>query len=994
MAISLTQVLGALLVFIVAPLVGGLPLSGWITQAVSGVRLSRVGTANVGVSAAFYHGGKLAGGLAVLMEAAKGIGVVLLARFYFPGDGVWEIIALIALVMGRYWFGRGAGTTNVVWGFILHDWVTAVLTFLISGIGFTLFRQRRQGRLLVLILLPSITALRYPSNAPLVLAVGCLSGLIAWIYTKLPDDLDLPPEGGRLESRAMFRFFQGDRGLVALDRPLNPDQYGQKAATLGQLYAWGYPVPPGYVIKAGDDLGPLLAITDPSPQQPVVVRSSAQDEDSDTASAAGIYASFLGIRDRQSLSQAILACFASYHSPQALQYRQTCQLPERGMAVILQQQVEGQFSGVAFSRDPLTRCGDQVVIEALPGGADQVVSGRVTPEQYRVTVQADDLPNPEDRGPSRNWQLPQALILTVEGTGVTPLPLLQQVAYLARHLEMRYQGVPQDVEWSFDGQTLWLLQSRPITTLQPIWTRKIASEVIPGAIRPLTWSINRPLTCGVWGDIFTLVLGDRAADLDFSATATLHHSHAYFNATLLGNIFRRMGLPPESLEFLTRGAAFSPPPLVATLRNLPGLLHLLDRERSLEETFTAADQGTFQPGLADLLSQPRESLSPQQLMERVAAILDLLRQVTYYNILAPLSLAWRCALLRVSEAHLEGGQNPEIQAIADLRTLAQRMYERLSTTQIKAITGGTSLQTILTSDPKGQDLLTALDHLIATYGYLSPVATDIAIPTWQEDPTPVWELLAHLVVHPPPSQPKPITKSGYRRRSVQARFDLKGRVNSLYNRLLAELRWSFLSLEQQGLQQGWWQQQGDIFFLTLEELQDWIVQGKEPDLNQIYPLISTRRQQFQQDRAQVVPYLVFGNDPPSWRGPTHPSSLPALQCLSGIGASGGIVEGPIRIMTHMTALETLTDTFILVVPYTDAGWAPLLARAQGLIAEVGGRLSHGAIIAREYGIPAVMDVADATQRLHDGQWVRLNGEQGTVEVLDRPNHESIPASQA
>jgi glycerol-3-phosphate acyltransferase PlsY len=87
-----------------------------------------VGTGNVGVSAAFYHGGKVAGIVAVLLEAAKGIWVVLLARYYFPSDPVWEIIALIGLVMGRYWFAKGAGTTNVVWGFVVHDWVTSLLT--------------------------------------------------------------------------------------------------------------------------------------------------------------------------------------------------------------------------------------------------------------------------------------------------------------------------------------------------------------------------------------------------------------------------------------------------------------------------------------------------------------------------------------------------------------------------------------------------------------------------------------------------------------------------------------------------------------------------------------------------------------------------------------------------------------------------------------------------------------------------------------------------
>jgi glycerol-3-phosphate acyltransferase PlsY len=181
MAVTLTQVWGALLIFVLSPLVGGLPLTGWVTRWVSGKRLSQVGTGNVGVSAAFYHGGKVAGILAVLLEAAKGISVVLLARYYFPADPVWEILALIGLVMGRYWFAKGAGTTNVVWGFVVHDWVTSLLTWLISGLGFTIFRERRQGRLLVLVLLPILTALRHPNDGPLVLAVACLGGLIAWI---------------------------------------------------------------------------------------------------------------------------------------------------------------------------------------------------------------------------------------------------------------------------------------------------------------------------------------------------------------------------------------------------------------------------------------------------------------------------------------------------------------------------------------------------------------------------------------------------------------------------------------------------------------------------------------------------------------------------------------------------------------------------------------------------------------------------------------------
>ena len=979
MAMTLTQVWGAFLIFVLAPVVGGLPLTGWSTRLLSGQRLRRVGTGNVSVSAAFYHGGKVAGIAAVLMEAAKGIGVVLLARYYFPTDPVWEILALIGLVMGRYWFAQGAGTTNVVWGIVAYDWGTALLTFMISGLGFTIFRERRQGRLLSLVLLPLITALRHQDGA-LVLAMTCLSALIAWIYQKLPDDLDLPDDEGRLESRTMFRFFRGDRGLVALDQPLDAAKFGYKAATLGQLRAWGYPVPRGYVLPAGDDPTALLAIAEPSPTQPLAVRSSAQDEDTGTASAAGVYQSFLNVTDQAALAAAIVRVFSSYNSQGARAYRQSQGLPERGLAVIVQQQVQGQFSGVAFSRDPITRCGDGVVIEALPGGADQVVGGQVTPEQYRVLVQPEDVPPLAEI--AADWQLSDALTLTVEGQGQTPSRLLQQVAYLARHLESRFQGVPQDIEWSFDGDTLWLLQSRPITTLQPLWTRKIAAEVIPGTIRPLTWSINRPLTCGVWGEIFRVVLGDRARGLDFEATATLHHAHAYFNATLLGDIFRRMGLPAESLEFLTRGAKFSRPPLGSTLRNVPGLVRLVRRELKLEKQFNQASQAVFDPALAELAAVSRESLSPSELLNRIDRVLDLLERVTYYNILGPLSFALRRALLQVPEASLTPGQNAEIAALEALRAIAQDIRQLLSAPELASITDGSSLMTALAESTDGEPLLQEISRFIDEYGYLSPVGTDIAVATWQENPGPVRELLAQFVRQPPPPKAAAAPAQGGKTALVQRRLDLKGQVNTLYNRLLAELRWSILALATQWQQQGYLTARDDIFFLTLEEIRERVLGDGTPAWSGMRGRIGDRKTQYDQDQhLPVVPYLVFGNAPPSREVALVPGAT-VQQKLTGIGASAGVVAGPVLVVTQLETVAATEGPFILVVPYTDAGWAPLLARAQGLIAEVGGRLSHGAIIAREYGIPAVMDVTNATQRLHTGQWVRLNGETGIVEVLD------------
>jgi phosphoenolpyruvate synthase/pyruvate phosphate dikinase/glycerol-3-phosphate acyltransferase PlsY len=968
---TLTQVWGALLIFIVCPLLGGLPLIAWIAQGLTGKKLSQIGTGNISVSAAFYHGGRLVGILAVVSEALKGIAAVFLARTFFPDDRSWELIALIALVMGRYWMGRGAGTTNVVWGYVAHDPVVAGLTFLMSGIGFTILRERQQGRIGVLILFPFLTALRHSQDFNRILAAIALAGLLAWIYQKIPDDLDLQPTEGRASSQTMFRFFRGDRALISLDQPLNPTKVGQKAATLSQLKRWGYPVPNGWVLPPGDDPEPLLTTLTPSAQQPLVVRSSAIGEDSETASAAGQYISILNVISRQGLERAIARCLASYDAPAAVQYRVDRGLEDASMSVIIQQQVHGVASGVAFSRDPIARQGNTVVIEALPGGASDVVSGKVTPESYRVLVYESDLQV------GQSWELADDQHLPIEGQGNIPLRLIQQVAYLSRHLEARYHGIPQDIEWSYDGETLWVLQARPITTLLPIWTRKIAAEVIPGAIRPLTWSINRPLTCGVWGSIFTIVLGQRVQGIDFNETATLHSSHAYFNASLLGEIFRCMGLPPESLEFLTRGVKFSKPPLGSTVRNLPGLLRLLSRELRLVKDFEHDYQIQLQPMLAALKNQVLAELSATELLKRIEGIQRSLRCVTYYSIFVPLSVALRKAIRKAPEPALDYSQSPEVAAMRSLQTLAQAIRQTLPS--LVSMQGDALFQSLQTS-PDGEPILQQFQHFLDQYGYLSEVGTDIAVPTWQEDSGPVKAVLAQFLSSPLAAVQTQTTSSRYP--SLQQRLDLKGTVTEVYSRLLAELRWSFVALESVWLQSGQLTQVGDIFFLEMDEVCR-LINSVAPSLDcQLTTTIAQRREQWQRDQERnAPPQLVYGQEPLIRAEPVMQVANPEVTVLRGIGASPGTVTGHIYIAHNLQSIPHIEPNTILVVPYTDSGWAPLLAQVAGIISEVGGQLSHGAIVAREYGIPAVMNIPDATQILKNQQRVRLNGQMGMVEIL-------------
>ncbi len=998
----MVQIWGALLIFLICPLLGGLPLTGWWVQLTTGKRLSQIGTGNVGVSAAFYHGGTVVGLGAVALEAFKGIGAVLLARYFFPVDPIWPVVALMALVMGRYWLSRGAGVTNVSWGFLVYDPLVALLGWLLSLIAFTVLRERKQGRMFALVLLPVLTGMVHNDGMRLV-AVACLMGLIGWIYQKLPDDLELPTQGTRTKSQRLFRFFRGESALQALDQVLDPAVVGNKAATLSQIKAWGYPVPMGYILQAGDDPAALFELCQPSPQQPLVVRSSAVGEDGLGASAAGQYVSVTDVVSQAGLEGAIATCFQAYNRPSAVQYRQDLGLANATMNVLVQQQIQGVISGVAFSRDPIARCGHDVVIEALPGPASQVVSGQITPQRYHVTIPPEDMQSGDD------WQLSDAVDLPIEpneessarvetfhGTSLPsanqliPSRLIQQIAYLTRQLEQRFGDIPQDVEWTYDGKQIWVLQSRPITTLIPLWTRKIAAEVIPGVIHPLTWSINQPLTCGVWGDLFTLVLGNRTTGLDFSQTAMLHRSHAYFNATLLGEIFLRMGLPAESLEFLTRGAKFSRPPLAATLRNLPGLIKLARQEWTLPQQFNQDYKKHFQPGLESL--QSPHSLSPEAIKQQIETILSLLKKATFYNILGPLSFALRKAILKVDSTQLNYQSNPEIAAVEALKTLAQHHSDL-----------GQQLETIpddndaflaaLAQLPNSAPLFEQLDTFLSTYGYLSEVATDISVPTWREQPAPVKALLATYLKQPSalrqPSAPSQTsnqtdTQSGWKPGQVQARLDLKGNIAVVYNRLLAELRTCFLALEQHYVANQSLQQTGDIFFLTWPEIKSWSMSSDltiyNDDTTNPPSQIATRRQQHQTDHDWTAPYLAYGKDPITLSTP--PRTPPQTgRLLTGIGASPGTLEGNVQVLTTLDTTVPINQNTILVVPYTDAGWAPLLANLGGLIAEVGGQLSHGAIVAREYGIPAVMDVADVTQRLRTGQRVRIDGQQGTVEIL-------------
>ena len=691
---------------------------------------------------------------------------------------------------------------------------------------------------------------------------------------------------------------------------------------------------------------------------------------------------------------AINRCRESYWTSEAVAYRRQRQLPDTQMAVLIQPYIDSKIAGVMFSRNPLDG-GSQIIIEALPGGAESVVGGQVTPVHLEIDFTATE-------------NLEKTLI-ELENNSIFDKVIIAELVKQAQAIEAFFHGIPQDIEWSWDGEKVWILQSRPITNLQPFWTRTIAAEVIPGAIRPLTWSINRPLTCGVWGEIFKVVLGDRASNLNFNETATLLGSHAYFNATLLGEIFRMMGLPEQGLEFLLRGQKMGKPPLGKILPSLPGLWRLVQRERALNAAFKGDRTSIFLPALQSLeksvgscqlsvdswqlaVGSSNNAQCPMpnaqspipsyqyltELLERAEQIQEWLKPITYYNILGPIGLAIRKAIFRVDDEWLANDSAPEIASVRALQQLAQKLRQAAVSQPDQTVSVANLAQTFAETPALQADFEKWLD----VYGYLSEVGTDIAVPTWREQPE-IYQKLLITMAQKAETNLVEKRKLGltfgqkWRLDKCQARAIVKNEISEIYARLLAHLRWTFLEIEACGLAMQVFQESGDIFYLEFGEIQEWIRSGASVSFQDT---ISQRRDRLVADRDRPIPAVVYGNLLPNSQKRSIDSATSATNILQGIPASIGRVEGFVKICR--TANTDLGENAIAVVPYTDAGWAPLLLGATAIIAEVGGQLSHGAIIAREYKIPAVMNISEATTRLRDGQKVRVDGYLGTVELLE------------
>jgi phosphohistidine swiveling domain-containing protein len=777
--------------------------------------------------------------------------------------------------------------------------------------------------------------------------------------------------------------------LVPLDARTRPDpvRVGAKAASLAWLAESGVRVPPAVAVPAdvaarvaaGETLatelvsGALRRWLDPDGRY--AVRSSADGEDGELRSFAGQLESRLDVP-----ADGVLEAVRDVAAPdperiQAYATRLGVPVPTR-ISVIVQAMAAVSAAGIAFSRNPLTGL-DEVVVEAVAGRGDALAGDGATPDRWVWRWGAFTESPPEPR----------------VAAGV-----IAEVVRETRRLARRY-GRAVDLEWAHDGAATWWLQARPMTGLDGlrVYSNRIARDVLPGVIPPLTWSVNVPVVNAAWLELLEELVGPLGIAPGDLARSFGHR--AYFDMTTIGRVFEAVGMPFDSLELLLglpkgpEAPRFRPGP--SAIRHVPRLARVARRTLA-RGRWARAELVALRAQTAPLAAVDPAGLDARALLARADAIAVLGRRAAYANIVVPLAMAaYDRALARQLEA---AGVDPATvdptdgradrdawSPTAALESLAGLAAD-LPVDAREALAGDRAAA--LRTHPDLAGLADALDAALARFGHLSESANDLSRPTWRERPDDVVDL---MLAHRPrparaahtgledllariPGPRRPLVRLLWRRAGAFRVY--RDAVGTAWLRVYSLFRPTFLALGERLVEDGILDHREDVVYLRLEELRS-IAAG--PGMGESVPreLVATRRQEVADAAELVVPELVYGDAFVALR----PDEQAAV-ALTGIPTSRGSVRGTARVVRGTADFGRVQPGDVLVVPFSEVAWTPLFARASGVVAESGGILAHASVVAREYGIPCVVSVHGACAAIPDGATVVVDGMAGTVRVVD------------
>jgi pyruvate,water dikinase len=725
------------------------------------------------------------------------------------------------------------------------------------------------------------------------------------------------------------------------------------------------------------------------------------------------------------LRQAIDAVFGSWNNERAITYRKHHGIAGLlGTAVNVQMMCPSEVSGVMFTANPVNPTLEQVIIESSYGLGEAIVLGKVTPDHFVLDKRTGEVLE-------RTISVKDRVIATLaqDGraqTGAKDVASLNdgQLAELMQ-LGLRveeYFGRPSDIEWALSQGQFYLLQARAIkgvaergdrgepsagaderervrreeiaalaARIEPggtVWSRYNLAEILPEPT-PMTWAIVRRFMSGRGG--FGLMYRDLGFDpdpvLDEEGIYDLVCGRPYCNLSREPRMqFRQVPFehPFAALKADPQKALYPQPVLNAARGGwrfwllLPWLMVKLARAASqvqrLSQTFAQRLRGEILPAFAaETEREAAQDVSPLD----TAALLQRLEH-------------W---IGRTLHDVARDTLKPTVFAAVAMENLKQALQRPLGPDRARAALG--ELVMGVRPDPEA-DLPGAVGELAAgrldratflqRFGHRSSQEMELAHPRWAEEPAALDQLVARGRGGGHEGRAESIDSAAAWSRIAQEaklsdsqRAKLEGELQALHTYLglretgkhylmkgYAQIRRILVELDRRH------NLNGGIFYLTPEEL-------PRPTAGEdLAAVIAERRRRRSVALALEVPQVLFSDD---LEAIGRPVEIAAAETLRGVPLSAGVAEGPALVLSEPSQAAAPAEPYILVCPSTDPAWVPLFVNARGLVMETGGVLSHGAIVAREFGLPAVAGLSDVHRRLRSGQRLRVDGSSGVVTVL-------------
>ncbi|RDY88733.1 phosphoenolpyruvate synthase [Bacillus amyloliquefaciens] len=752
------------------------------------------------------------------------------------------------------------------------------------------------------------------------------------------------------------------------------------------------------------------------------VRSSATAEDLPHASFAGQQDTYLNIIGVDAILQHISKCWASLFTDRAVIYRMQNGFGHSQvyLSVIIQRMVYPQASGILFTADPITSNRKVLSIDAGFGLGEALVSGLVSADCYKVRDGQIVDKRIETKklaiyGRKEGGTETQQIDPEQQKTQTLTDEQILQLARIGRQIEA-YFGQPQDIEWCLARDTFYIVQSRPITTLYPVpeasdqenhvYISVGHQQMMTDPIKPLGlsfWLLTTPAPMRkAGGRLFVDVTHNLASPDSRDVLLNGMGQHDPLLKDALMTIIERRdfikSIPDKTAPNPFKGNT----DMLAQVENDPTIVSdLIKRSQtSIEElkqnitTKSGADLFEFilediGQQLKKILFDPKSSAVIRAAMnasswinekmnewlgEKNAA--DMLSQSVPGNITSEMGLA----LLDVADV---------IRPYPEVIDYLQQVKDDHFMDELVKFEGG-------------QETRDAIDDYLNKYGMRCVGEIDITRTRWSEKPAALIPMILNNINNSVPNASHRKFEQG-RQEALKKEQELLDRLKQLPDgeqkaketkRMINIIRnfsgfreypkygmvsryfvykQALLKEAEQLVKAGVIHEKEDIYYLTFEELHE-VVRANKLD----YQIISKRKNEYKL-YEKLSPPRVITSDGEIITGEYKRENLPA-GAIAGLPVSSGVIEGRARVILNMEDAD-LEDGDILVTSFTDPSWTPLFVSIKGLVTEVGGLMTHGAVIAREYGLPAVVGVENATRLIKDGQRIRVHGTEGCIEIL-------------